>query len=357
MSSVSAIQWTDRTWNPVRGCSVVSPGCVNCYAMKQAHRFSGPGGAYEGLTKLAERSGPQWTGKVAAVEDHLLDPLKWRTPARVFVNSMSDLFHEDVPDEFIDRVFAVMALAPQHTFQILTKRADRMRSYCASDETLGRFIRLIAEMRTLNPHVKITQDCRHKADGLNGFQLENVWLGVSVENQKYADERIPQLLQTPAAVRFVSAEPLLGPVDLTRLWRPEHDVFINAVRGGHSSKPGEYIAAANWPKDINHETHLDWVIVGGESGTAARPFDIAWARSIVKQCSDAGVACFVKQLGAWPFRDWPSEEGLPLTVTTRGSKGRRVKGRPFISFADKKGADMAEWPADLRVRQFPSVPR
>ena len=132
MSALSSIEWTDRTWNPVRGCSVISPGCVNCYAMKQAHRFSGAGKPYDGLTKLT-KAGPQWTGVVRPVESALLEPLSWRKPARVFVNSMSDLFHEDVPDEFIDRVFAVMALAPQHTFQILTKRPERMLAVAAAD--------------------------------------------------------------------------------------------------------------------------------------------------------------------------------------------------------------------------------
>ena len=216
MAATSSIEWTDKTWNPVRGCSVVSPGCVNCYAMKQAHRFSGKGKAYEGLTKQTT-SGPQWTGKVMLAEAQLLEPLTWRQPQRVFVNSMSDLFHESMEDEWIDRVFAVMALCPQHTFQILTKRADRMRDYMV---VLDRDMRI--------PTTTFAR-WRSEAEGIlqdrgdtrtivtNAWPLSNVWLGVSVESQKYADERIPLLLQTPAAARFISAEPLLGPVNLRDL--------------------------------------------------------------------------------------------------------------------------------------------
>lgn len=174
MSTHSKIEWTDRTWNPIRGCSLVSPGCTNCYAMRQVHRFDHPGGPYEGLTRMTEH-GPVWTGKVRVVEEALAEPPSWRKPCRVFVNSMSDLFHEGVPAEFIDRVFAVMQLARRHTFQILTKQPHRM--------------------------------ALHRPPA-------NVWLGVSVENQATADERIPLLLQTPAAVRFLSVEPLLEAVDL-----------------------------------------------------------------------------------------------------------------------------------------------
>jgi protein gp37 len=193
-------------------------------------------------------------------EDRLDQPLRWTKPRKVFVNSMSDLFHEDVPDAFIDRVFAVMALAPQHTFQILTKRAERMREYMSGRRTRR-------GDRAVRPHERRAPRI---AKGSYSWPLPNVWLGVSVENQHFADERIPLLLQTPAAVRFISAEPLLGPVDL-----------------------------AHWLDDIpSGSRRLDWVIVGGESGPGARPFDLAWARSIVQQCQAAGVPVFVKQLGA-----------------------------------------------------------
>lgn len=295
------IQWTDATWNPTRGCSVVSPGCVNCYAMKQAHRFSGKGKPYEGLTKQT-KAGPQWTGRVVLDEETLRKPLTWKTPKRVFVNSMSDLFHESLPDEFIDAVFAVMARCPQHQFQVLTKRADRLRAYGA---------RFAHDWRLCGPG----------GEHIVGMApLSNVWLGVSVETQPYADERIPLLLQTPAAVRFISAEPLLGLITLD---------------GRHSG--------------------LNWVIVGGESGPGARPCEIAWIRSIVRQCQAAGVPCFVKQVGADPHDaaaerdDMCAREAWPAGWMPK-QDGYRVWR---VDLTDAKGGDPAEWPADLRVREYP----
>ena len=309
MSATSKIEWTDRTWNPVRGCSIVSPGCVNCYAMKQAHRFSGEGKPYHGLTKQT-KAGPQWTGRVL-MYPHLDDePLQWREPARVFVNSMSDLFHQGVHSAFIETIFYTMAEAHWHTFQILTKRPKRMR-----DE-----VRYLAG--------------RLLADG-HRWPLPNVWLGVSVENQKYADKRIPPLLQTPAAVRFISAEPLLGPVDIEP-YASRNVLGVNDASGG-----------------------LDWVIVGGESGPGARPFDLAWARSIVQQCKAAGVPCFVKQLGGvptMPDADWrrgvPGNSGSVYLLNHRNAKRVPPDYVP-LKFFDKKGGNPDEWPTDLQVREFP----
>lgn len=342
MSSTS-IEWTDVTWNPIRGCSVISPGCVNCYAMKQAHRFSGAGKAYEGLTKQTS-AGPQWTGRVMLVENHLLDPLKWRAPKRVFVNSMADLFHESVPFDWIDKVFAVMALAPQHTFQVLTKRADRMQAYFETRTTRH----IIAAAAKDLPG--------GKADGWNGkcdhevcngpWPLPNVWLGVSVENQKYADERIPLLLQTRAAVRFISYEPALGPLDLQRVPIPAPGAALYGLTGVAQPLTEKDTEPDDWKYWTKHGAKLDWVIVGGESGPGARPFDIAWARAVVQQCAAAGVACFVKQLGACAYQrdDDYGTEGIfdPYKVSV-------------LVTGDRKGGDMSKWPADLRVRQFPEV--
>ena len=191
--STTNIEWADRVWNPVTGCTKVSPGCKHCYAEGVAHRFwatqypaveietGGPAGTMSRARKFTD---------VMTHPDRLLEPLSWRKPARVFVNSMSDLFHEDVPDDFIDAVWGTMAKCPQHTFQILTKRADRMKAY---------FDKVVADGRALFGEGRYVP-------------RSNVWLGVSVEDQQRADERIPLLLQTPAAVRFISAEPLLGPV-------------------------------------------------------------------------------------------------------------------------------------------------
>lgn len=338
MSATTAIQWTDRTWNPTRGCSVVSPGCVNCYAMKQAHRFSGPGKPYEGLTKQT-KAGPQWTGKVITVPDALREPLSWRKPQRVFVNSMSDLFHEDVPFEFIRRVFDVMAQARRHTFQILTKRAERMRDS----------LPLLAE--------------RHTAADGSGWPLPNVWLGVSAEDQQRADERIPLLLQTPAVARFVSIEPMLAPVDLTRLYG--HVTFGDAVDLCVDALAGRYGAAWLGRRSVRDRelsalgiNHLDWVIVGGESGPGARPFDLAWARSILQQCKKARVACFVKQIGSVPVQIC-SECGRTVGrvlggfADVCGLHHESMRGRLLV-VRNAQGGDPSEWPADLRVRQFPA---
>jgi protein gp37 len=363
MSATSSIQWTDKTWNPVRGCSVVSPGCVNCYAMKQAHRFSGKGKPYHGLTKLT-KAGPQWTGAVRTVESALLEPLSWRQPARVFVNSMSDLFHEGVPDAFIDQVFATMAAGHRHTYQVLTKRADRMRAYL-SDPGLEERIHLASLDRFGH-----TQDFDAQVDSwvYGRWPLPNVWLGVSVENQKYADERIPQLLQTPAAVRFISAEPLLGPIAIRNYLISGADPArcLNCGRGHGFTRCPNYGSIA--PTDSRQPRcdsfsrqnfDIGWVIVGGESGPGARPFDVAWARSIVQQCQSAGVPVFVKQTGAIPTQQC-GQCGRTVGRVTGGwvdacgpthaaliAESQRIK--------DTKGGDPSEWPEDLRVRQFPEV--
>lgn len=245
MGDKTSIEWTDATWNPVTGCTKVSAGCDHCYAQTMHERFNGPG-SFDTVTLHPER---------------LSLPLRWRKPRRVFVNSMSDLFHQDVPDEHIAEVWAAMAHAYEHTFQVLTKRHARMRSLLNSD----RFHLLAADAyeRRGGPF---------DAAG-PGIMLPNVWLGVSVETQQWADARIPALLDAPAAVRFVSAEPLLGPVDLAR-W-----------------VPSEFMAPA--------QRSLDWVIAGGESGPGARPMHPDWARSLRDQCVSAGVPFLFKQWGAW----------------------------------------------------------
>ena len=239
----TTIEWTNKTWNPIRGCSRVSEGCRNCYAERVAARFGGPGLPYEGLTTKDGR----WNGKVVVVEEHLADPLRWKKPRRIFVNSMSDLFHENVSDETIDQIFSVMVQCPQHIFQVLTKRPERMQSYMES--------------------------CQMGADDVGGrFPWDNVWLGVSVEDQKSADERIPHLLRTPAAVRWLSVEPMLGPVDLAKAGWNFHDF------------------------DPEFDVQIQWVVCGGESGAGARPMHPAWARSLRDQCVAAGTPFFMKQM-------------------------------------------------------------
>lgn len=283
MADKSAIEWTDATWNPIVGCNIVSPGCTNCYAMKMAGRIEkmnptgGTGSAYvnhyDGTTKPS-KAGAVWTGKVALAPQKIqAQPLSWKQPRRIFVNSMGDLFHEATPDEWIDRVFAIMALSPRHTFQVLTKRAERMRTYCSSDEAMGRVVSLANILLQGDGALSV----KHQPDGLSGFALPNVWLGVSAEDQAHADERIPHLLATPAAVRFVSCEPLLGPITL---WEVDNDGMFRGP--GYDDHAG-----------------LDWVIVGGESGSHARPMHPDWARSLRDQCAAAGVPFFFKQWGGW----------------------------------------------------------
>lgn len=457
MSDNSSIEWTDATWNPVTGCSVVSPGCTNCYAMGLAGTRLRNHPSRAGLT-IDTKAGPVWNGEVRLNEQWLTQPLKWKRPRTIFVCAHGDLFHEGVPDEWIDRVFAVMALAPQHTFQVLTKRAKRMREYCSDPATPFRVakamdaikpgedapeeIRAIAgypgyfasslgviytehrgPRRPMKPDIgeqghsrvqlhregagrygdrhlvhrliletfvgpspspeaqgrhrdgnarhnalhnltwgtqednwtdakrhgshrrysKLTADQadeikRRHAAGETGeslarefeisatqvrniaagrqwnveptieWPLRNVWKGVSAEDQKRADERVPDLLATPAAVRFVSAEPLLGPINFEPLWGERAFYVGDAVSGF-----------------IDHEPCIDWIIVGGESGPNARPMHPDWARSIRDQC-DAGAAFFYKQHGEWKALapgdgDWPTDTPTMIRLRPDGTKG------------------------------------
>ena len=305
MSGPSAIEWTDATWNPFRGCVKVSPGCKHCYAETFAERFRRVAGhPYERGFE------PRF------VPEALSWPLRWRKARRIFVNSMSDLFLEAFSDDEIDRVFAVMAICEMHSmrsghiFQVLTKRSRRMRDYLSAPvgELRARLGRIAGQMM---------EDGDRWADSITHrmpWPLPNVWLGVSAENQEYADARIPNLLASPARVRFVSYEPALGPVHFAR-----------------------------YLPDDGNAGMLDWIIVGGESGHGARVFDPGWARNVIRQCDAAGVPVFVKQMGSRPVESVIWDTGGILTFL------RRKDGRPL----SHKGGVPAEWPKDLRVRQFP----
>lgn len=293
MSALTSIEWTDRTWNPVRGCALVSPGCTNCYAMRVAHRFSASGAPYDGLTKGREKLGPVWTGQARFIPSALVEPLSWRKPQRIFVNSMSDLFHDDITNEQIAAVFGAMAAAPQHKFQLLTKRPERMRRWfdwlrSLADEPALNCAALLLETE---PEMDGPIHCKYGPNPDASWPLPNVWIGVSVEDQQRADERIPHLLATPAAVRFLSCEPLLGAVRLDGLLR---------------GKP-------------SHSPFLDWVICGGESGPGSRPMHPAWTRSLRNQCGGAGVPFFFKQWGDWiPIdRPWAADSPPPLAKNER----------------------------------------
>lgn len=270
------IEWTDETWNPVTGCSKVSQGCKHCYALREWPRLSANSKTvYFGRAFTDVRFHPE----------RLDQPLRWTKPRMIFVNSMSDLFHEDVPDEFIDRVFAVMALAKRHTFQVLTKRPERMLQYM---QRLGRSAKILdTAARTLGYTFEFN------GQYLVSWPLANIWLGVSIEDQAAAHERIPLLLQTPAAVRWISAEPLLGLIDLREVVMPDGDSL-----GTYLHNDGE-------------QAGIDWVVVGGESGPNARPMHLDWARSLRDQCLAAGVPYLFKQWGEWaPRRPGRVSDGL-----------------------------------------------
>lgn len=289
MGQKSDIEWTDATWNPVAGCSPVSPGCANCYAARLAHRFNTPSpkSPYHGLTRLhTNQDGKRsvlWTGDVRVADSQLHTPFGWSKPRRVFVCSMGDLFHENVTNEFIAHVFAVMALSGQHTFQVLTKRAARMREWfqwveeqatvSKRDQPQSSTWRLLVLQRHVLPGGD-PRDRGWRSHLSAGWPLQNVWLGVSAENQAKADERVPLLLRCPAATRFVSCEPLLEKVDLTSV------SGLNALA-----------------REDGHHEPLDWVIAGGESGPGARPMNLDWARDLRDQCQKFSTPYFFKQVG------------------------------------------------------------
>lgn len=288
MADHTGIEWADATWNPIVGCSLVSPGCTNCYAMSQAARIERmqPASHYAGTTQPS-KAGAVWSGKLALAPEHILtQPLHWRRPRRIFVNSMGDLFHEDAPDAWIDQVFAVMAFAHWHTFMVLTKRSARMRQYLSDPGLYERVYDLHfgadwPKLPTPCDAEATSANCNHL---LSPGHLRNVWLGVSTERQWEWDARVPDLKATPAAVRFVSAEPLLGPI-------------------------------------VGDFKLINLAIVGGESGPKARPMHPDWARSLRDQCAASGTAFFFKQWGEWEPRRWKADGGTHAMRHTAPSWG------------------------------------
>jgi protein gp37 len=272
-SKKTGIEWTTETWNPTVGCSIKSAGCTNCYAMKFAHRLAQmrhSATKYGGLTRVVNDNAI-WNGIVRLDEPSLTHPLETKTPTTYFVNSMSDLGHEGLSDEQIARVWGVMRAANWHDYQVLTKRPDRLR----------RFLCSAAAQRL------VLEETRKFRPGLDLEPRDPVWLGTSVENQPAADERIPELMKTPAAIRFLSIEPLLGATTI----KP---VIERELRNGGG--------------------RIHWVIVGGESGPGARPMHPSWARQIRDECAVLGIDFFFKQVGSWAWR----------SATSSGRKARRA---------------------------------
>ena len=250
MAAKSTIEWCDATWNIITGCSYVSSGCASCYAARlAATRLKN----HPSRKSLVDGKG-RWTGEVRFNEEWLYQPLRWRKSRRIFVCAHGDLFHEAVPLAWIDTIMDVIVQSPQHIFQILTKRPERARNYL------------------------IDVNC------MRAYSFPNIWLGTSVEDQAAADERIPKLLQAPARVRWISAEPLLGPIDL-RMLHYDGITDIDALAGKYGLH-------------LSHDcVALDWVVAGGESGPAARPMDPDWARFLRDQCLATEAPFFFKQWG------------------------------------------------------------
>ncbi|MGA8221477.1 MAG: phage Gp37/Gp68 family protein [Candidatus Acidiferrales bacterium] len=300
MGDKTKIEWTAATWNPVTGCTKVSAGCKHCYAERDFHR------PYPGREFTDVRTHP----------DRLTQPLRWKRPRKIFVNSMSDLFHESVPEKFIGKIFAMMSKCPQHIFQVLTKRPAKMLALIRDDEDCwGPF-----------------QEVMFRDSKAEDWPLPNVWLGVSVEDQPTADARIPLLLQTPAAVRFVSYEPALGPVDFAKYLGLPCDHW-------EEKKPEMGFLVP----------HLDWVIAGGESGPKARSSHPDWFRTVRDQCQTAGVPFFFKQWGEWGPRTELTKNAETLHVSGALADGGKT---PIFRWGKKRAGrllDGREW------KEFPKL--
>lgn len=333
----TSIEWTDKTWNPVVGCAKCSTGCLNCYALPMARRLAGSAANKPDSAALqayaAAVDGGKWSGQAVTVPSALEQPLRWRKPSMVFVCSMGDLFHESVPRQYIAAVFGVMAACPQHTFQVLTKRPERMLEIFHWVKGMGDNDDGLAPESLECGYQLLRQEATHHPKGMDGpihcqwgvassapWPLPNVWLGVTAENQEQADKRIPVLLQCPAAVRFVSIEPMLGAVALDlACWRGGAEVF--PMR------------------------QLGWVICGGESGPGARPMHPDWARSLRDQCQAANVPFLFKQWGEWgpadqlqwmPGADKPphayqilQDGGMAWARVGKKAAGRLLDGRTW----------------------------
>lgn len=368
MSDRTSIEWTDATVNAVNGCSVCSPGCTNCYAMRLAGTRMRNHPTREGLT-TDSKAGPVWNGRVRFNETALMQPLHWTKPRKIFWNAHGDLFHPAVPDAWIDKCFAVMALTPQHVHQVLTKRSARMREYFA--ETWQPAPARTIDMRGHGPDIEVPAETRpgDRWDQINAaiddittdgvfnqarfwtkdgsligrpawprLPLPNVWLGVSVEDQERANERIPDLLATPAAVRFLSCEPLLGPLDLTSIKAPRYpdepedslaiDWRFDALTTGDYYWFDVEDGVGDCGDGPYRDARIDWVIVGGESGPGSRPMHPDWARSLRDQCAGATIGgdpapipFLFKQWGDWALS--PSPEA---TISVRPARRDWMEG-------------------------------
>lgn len=374
MSDQSNIEWCDASWQVTLGCEKVAAGCRSCYAIRDTHRMAGHPNPKiseprKGLTHKVGNS-IDWTGVVRTLPENLSIPLRWKKPRKIFVDSNSDLFHKDVPFEFIAAVYGVMAACPQHRFIVLTKRPERMLEFMQWADSAFLDPPYTYYMAAVKEYgIPLGNAARGVDISSIPHPLPNVIHGASIANQPDADRIIPILLQVPSACRAISAEPLVGPVYLQQNWLCASQKFHMAldIEGALRNRMYDGFTESGKPVPVaeveaelrerkaageklfpmatcegfspktgcpgHEEPKLDWVIVGGESGPNARPCDVAWVRSVVQQCKSAGVPCFVKQLG----KHWATQQ--PDWCTARRK--------------DRKGADPDEWPEDIRVRQYP----
>ena len=385
--SKTTIEWCDEVLNPARGCTAVSPGCLNCYAARHATRFSKPGLSFAGLARLKDqprdangRKRPKlavWSGEVTLIPKALHEPLHWspKHPKRVFVGSVTDMFHEAIPFEYIAAMFAVMAATPWVIYQLVTKRPERMAEWFVGAAAKHPWKVMMAGAKQYG-----LDELDLDRLALAPWPLPNVHLLTSTENQETFDERVPHLLACPAVVHGVSAEPLLGPIDmaLDRWVRIRETVRADRIAGVRlpgddlEIPPGIYRAESNAlgalsirmpggaigikPAEFERLT-LRWVITGGESGPGARPCDAAWIRDLHRQCVAANTvaACAAGRIAVF----FPKQLGALAVDFEHGIVGARVKPADndlLIArrLKDAHGGDETEWAPDLQgLRAFP----
>lgn len=367
MSDGSSIEWTDATWTIAVGCTRVSEGCNACYAISFVHR--GLHESHKGLTivrpKSATRPGVDWNGKVRTLPENLSQPLQWKKPRRVFVGSMTDLFHHKMPFEYIAAVFGVMAMASHHTYQVLTKRPARMLEFFAwlDEQAKLHHIDALRLARANGGRVKpdprvlycveaaaqagvVWMDLASATRAYSKWPLDCVHLGTSVEDQATADERIPLLLQAPAVIRWISCEPMIGWVDL--------HYAIDARQRDIDHRDGD---PSPWAK-VPFGVVLDWVVMGGESGPRARGFKTSWAFNTIEEARGTRTRFYMKQLGSRPYgasgpgKSSVGPKGEPRAWYFDDGRDEGGKLRTYRITA-RNGGNMSEWPADIRVREAP----